>query len=270
MSAILATRRDAILALGFNRPEKRNAITADMYQALASHIAAAEADEGVRVLLFHGLPDQFTSGNDIEDFAERPPLTEDTPVFAFLRAMSEAKKPLVACVTGNAVGIGTTMLLHCEIVIAGDNARFAMPFAQLGLVPEFASSYLLPHAAGYRRAAELLLLGEPFDAPQRALDAGNRHPRRSRRPGARGDAGPCGACASRALPVRSATFDARRCSRRRARRSRAPGSSPPKASISGPCSRSPRRHAPRSPLSSPSGARRRIPCRLSRRPAAPE
>jgi len=171
MSAILATRRDAVLALGFNRPEKRNAITADMYQALASHIAAAEADEGVRVLLFHGLPEVFTSGNDIEDFAQRPPMGEDTPVFAFLRAMSEAKKPLVACVNGNAVGIGNTMLLHCEMAIAGDDARFAMPFAQLGLVPEFASSYLLPLAAGYQRAAEMLLLGEPFDA-ERALEAG--------------------------------------------------------------------------------------------------
>lgn len=169
--AILATRRGAVQALAFNRPARRNAITAEMYSALARHIAAAEADDEVRVLLFHGLPDVFTSGNDIEDFAERPPLTEDTPVFHFLHAMSEARKPIVACVTGNAVGIGTTMLLHCEIAIAGDNARFALPFAQLGLVPEFASSYLLPRAAGYQRAAELLLLGEPFDA-YRALEAG--------------------------------------------------------------------------------------------------
>jgi len=171
MTDILATRRGAVQALGFNRPAKRNAITAAMYAALAGHIAQAEADGGVRVLLFHGLPEVFTSGNDIEDFAERPPLGEDTPVFRFLRAMSGAKKPIVASVTGNAVGIGTTMLLHCELVIAGDNARFALPFAQLGLVPEFASSYLLPRAAGYQRAAELLMLGEPFDA-QRALEAG--------------------------------------------------------------------------------------------------
>lgn len=170
-SDILATRRGAVQALAFNRPAKRNAITAAMYAALADHIAAAEADDEVRVLLFHGLPEVFTSGNDIEDFAERPPLAEGTPVFRFLRGMSEATKPIVACVTGNAVGIGTTMLLHCEIAIAGDNARFALPFAQLGLVPEFASTYLLPLAAGYQRAAELLLLGEPFDAG-RALEAG--------------------------------------------------------------------------------------------------
>src|SRR5262252_1393823 len=171
MSAILVTRRDAVLALGFNRPEKRNAINSAMYDALAAGIAEAEGDESVRVILIHGLPDMFTAGNDIEDFAERPPLGEDTPVFRFLSALSEARKPVVAGVAGNAIGIGTTLLLHCEIVIAGDNARFALPFAQLGLVPEFASSYLLPLAAGYQRAAEMLLLGEPFDA-QRALEAG--------------------------------------------------------------------------------------------------
>lgn len=168
---ILATRRGAVQALAFNRPARRNAITAAMYATLADHIAAAEADDAVRVLLFHGLPEVFTSGNDIEDFAERPPLGDDTPVFRFLRGMSEARKPIVACVTGNAVGIGTTMLLHCEIAVAGDNARFALPFAQLGLVPEFASTYLLPLVAGYQRAAELLLLGETFDAA-RALEAG--------------------------------------------------------------------------------------------------
>ncbi|HSS29051.1 MAG TPA: enoyl-CoA hydratase-related protein [Usitatibacter sp.] len=171
MSDILATRRGAVQALGFNRPARRNAITAAMYAELAAQITAADAADDVRVLLFHGLPEVFSSGNDIEDFAERPPLTEDTPVFRFLRAMSEARKPIVACVTGNAIGIGTTMLLHCELVVAGDNARFALPFAQLGLVPEFASSYLLPLTAGYQRAAELLLLGEPFDAA-RALEAG--------------------------------------------------------------------------------------------------
>jgi len=171
VSDVLATRRGAVQALGFNRPARRNAITAAMYAELAAQIATAESAGEVRVLLFHGLPEIFSSGNDIEDFAERPPLTEDTPVWRFLRAMSEARKPIVACVTGNAIGIGTTMLLHCELVVAGDNARFALPFAQLGLVPEFASSYLLPRTAGYQRAAEMLLLGEPFDAA-RALEAG--------------------------------------------------------------------------------------------------
>ena len=168
---IVVARRESVATLGFDRPARRNAITAAMYSTLAEAIAGAEADDSVNVMLFHGLPDVFTSGNDIEDFAQRPPVGQDTPVFRFLTMMSEAKKPIVACVTGPAIGIGTTMLLHCEIVIAGDNARFALPFVQLGLVPEFASSYLLPLAAGYRRAAELLLLGEPFDAP-RALEAG--------------------------------------------------------------------------------------------------
>ena len=164
MTDIVATRRDAVLAIGINRPHKRNALSQAMYQAMASHLAQAEADEGVRAVIFHGLPEAFTSGNDLEDFAERPPQGEDTPVYRFLTAVSCAAKPLVAAVTGPAVGIGTTILLHCDLVYAGDNARFAMPFTQLGLVPEFASSYLLPLVAGYQRAAELLLLGETFDA----------------------------------------------------------------------------------------------------------
>jgi len=168
---IVVERRGAIEALGFHRPARRNAITRDMYAALAERITAAEADESVRVILFHGLPDVFTSGNDIEDFMQHAPTGLDAPVFRFLTAVSEAKKPLVAAVTGPAVGIGTTLLLHCEMVFAGDNARFAMPFTQLGLVPEFASSYLLPLVAGYQRAAELLLLGETFDAAK-AYEAG--------------------------------------------------------------------------------------------------
>jgi len=168
---IVTERRGAVEAVGFNRPARRNAITSAMYTALRERVEAAEADEGVRVVLFHGLPDVFTSGNDIEDFQERAPRGEDAPVFRFLQAVSGAQKPLVAAVTGPAVGIGTTLLLHCELVYAGDNARFAMPFTQLGLVPEFASSYLLPLVAGYQRAAELLLLGETFDATK-AYEAG--------------------------------------------------------------------------------------------------
>src|SRR5690606_37446857 len=107
----------------------------------------------VRVVLFHGQPEAFTAGNDLEDFLARPPAGEDTPVFRFLRATTAMTKPLVAAVNGPAVGIGTTLLLHCDLVYAGDNARFALPFTGLGLVPEFASSYLLPLVAGYQRAA---------------------------------------------------------------------------------------------------------------------
>ncbi|HEY2627617.1 MAG TPA: enoyl-CoA hydratase-related protein, partial [Usitatibacter sp.] len=142
-----------------------------MYAAMTALIGEAEGDDSIRAVIFHGTPEVFTAGNDLEDFAQRPPEGQDTPVFRFLHAVSAAQKPLVAAVTGPAVGIGTTLLLHCDLVYAGDNARFAMPFTQLGLVPEFASSYLLPLVAGYQRAAELLLLGEPFDA-KKAYEAG--------------------------------------------------------------------------------------------------
>jgi enoyl-CoA hydratase/carnithine racemase len=169
---ILVSRDRAILAIELNRPQRRNAITAQMYTLLSDAFEAAEADPTVRVILIHGQAEgAFTAGNDIEDFIQRPPLAEDTPVFRFLRVMSQAPKPIVAAVNGPAVGIGTTLLLHCDLVYAGDNARFQLPFASLGVVPEFASSYLLPLAAGYQRAAELLLLGEPFDA-RKAYECG--------------------------------------------------------------------------------------------------
>ncbi|MGZ5032198.1 MAG: enoyl-CoA hydratase [Usitatibacter sp.] len=168
---ILTSRRGAVMAIEFNRPARKNALTAAMYQSMAQALRAAEADDSVRVVLFHGQPDVFTSGNDIDDFIQRPPTGEDSPVFRFLEAVCDAAKPLVAAVNGPAVGLGTTLLFHCELVYAGDNARFILPFTSLGLVPEFGSSYLLPLIAGYQRAAELLLLGEPFDA-RKAYEAG--------------------------------------------------------------------------------------------------
>jgi len=161
---ILATAAGPALEIAFNRPQRRNAITGEMYTLLADAIERGEREPAVRAFLIHGTPEAFTAGNDIEDFIKRPPASESTPVFRFLRVMSEAKKPIVAAVCGPAVGIGTTLLLHCDLVYAGDNARFQLPFTSLGVVPEFASSYLLPRLAGYQRAAELLLLGEPFDA----------------------------------------------------------------------------------------------------------
>lgn len=163
---ILTSRDGAVAAIEFNRPQRRNAITAEMYTQLTEAVRAAEADDGVRVILFRGKPDVFTAGNDLEDFIRRPPADFDAPVFRFLRTVAAAQKPLVAAVNGPAIGIGTTLLFHCDLVFAGDNARFQMPFTSLGVVPEFASSYLLPLIAGYQRAAELLLLGEPFDAPK--------------------------------------------------------------------------------------------------------
>jgi enoyl-CoA hydratase/carnithine racemase len=168
---ILATRRGASLELAFNRPARKNALTDAMYTALGEALAEAERDATVRVVVFHGTEQAFTAGNDLSDFLEHPPRGEDAPVFRFIRAVLAGTKPLIAAVNGPAVGIGTTLLLHCDLVYAGDNARFMLPFASLGLLPEFASSYILPRLAGHHRAAEMLLLGEPFDA-QRAEAAG--------------------------------------------------------------------------------------------------
>lgn len=164
MSGIATGRRGAVAEIVFDRPEKRNAITVAMYAALADALAAAEADCDVRVVLFRGNGGAFTAGNDLKDFLANPPDGPERPVFRFLRGLAGARKPLVAAVEGAAVGIGTTMLLHCDLVLAADTARFALPFVDLGLVPEAASSLLLPRLAGHQRAAELFFLGDPFDA----------------------------------------------------------------------------------------------------------
>jgi enoyl-CoA hydratase/carnithine racemase len=164
MSGIATERHGAVAEIVFDRPEKRNAITASMYAALAEALEAAEADEAVRVVLFHGNGGAFTAGNDLHDFLAQPEVGAERPVFRFLRALAGARKPLVAAVQGPAVGIGTTMLLHCDLVLAAEDARFALPFVNLGLVPEAASSLLLPRLAGHQLAAELLFLGDPFDA----------------------------------------------------------------------------------------------------------
>ena len=163
-SELVATRDGGVLEIAFNRPQKKNALTAGMYLAAAQALRDAEQDDAVRVVLFRGEGDSFCAGNDLEDFAANPPVEQDAPVFQFLDTASRASKPYVAAVHGSAVGIGTTILLHCELVYAAQDTRFALPFTRLGLVPEFASSYLLPLFAGYHRAAELLLLGEPVDA----------------------------------------------------------------------------------------------------------
>ena len=171
MDHILTERRDSVLRIEFNRADKKNAITAAMYQALAEALLAAETDGFVRVVLVHGKADIFTAGNDLQDFLANPPRDESTPVFRFLRAVSHFGKPLVAAVGGLAVGVGTTMLLHCDLVFCAPGTRFSLPFVNLALCPEAASSYLLPRLAGYQRAAELLMLGEPFSA-ERAREIG--------------------------------------------------------------------------------------------------
>ena len=166
MSHILTEIKDGVLRIEIDRPDKKNALTAAMYQDMADAIKLAETDARVRVVLIHGKADLFTAGNDLQDFLNNPPRDDNRPVFQFLYGISQAQKPIVAAVAGPAVGIGTTMLLHCDLVYAAPNARLQLPFVNLGLVPEAGSSLLLPALAGYQRAAELLLLGEPFSAQQ--------------------------------------------------------------------------------------------------------
>lgn len=162
---------NGVATIEIARPEKKNALTVAMYQAMADALRAATADDAVRAVLITGQPGIFTSGNDIEDFMQRQALNTESPVFAFMRALLDCDKPVVAAVTGAAIGIGTTMLLHCDFVFVSDEARLAMPFVTLGLVPEFASSLVVAARAGMPRAAEMLLLGEPF-GPEQAVDAG--------------------------------------------------------------------------------------------------
>src|SRR4051812_39465815 len=160
-------RGGGALAITLNRPERRNAITVAMYAALADAIAGAFEDGETRVITLRGEGQDFAAGNDLADFLEiRPSLDEEIPVWRLLRALAECEVPIVAAVHGNCVGIGTTMLLHCDLVVADPGTRFSMPFVDLALVPEAASSLLLPRLAGRRRAARYLLLAEPFGAEE--------------------------------------------------------------------------------------------------------
>jgi enoyl-CoA hydratase/carnithine racemase len=169
---------NGVATIEIARPEKKNALTVAMYQAMTDALVAAKADPAVRAVLITGQPGIFTSGNDIEDFMTRGTLAQgqgsdamDSPVFRFMRALLDCDKPVVAAVTGAAIGIGTTLLLHCDFVYVSDEARLAMPFVALGLVPEFASSLVVPQLMGHRRAAEKLLLGDPF-TPEQAVECG--------------------------------------------------------------------------------------------------
>ena len=164
---------NGVATIEIARPEKKNALTVAMYQAMADALAAAQADPAVRAVLITGQPGIFTSGNDIEDFKSRPPEvgshSMNSPVFKFMHALASCEKPVVAAVTGAAIGIGTTRLLHCDLVYVSDEARLAMPFVSLGLVPEFASSLIVPRLLGHVKTAEKLLLGDPF-TPEDAVD----------------------------------------------------------------------------------------------------
>jgi enoyl-CoA hydratase/carnithine racemase len=164
MSDVLITQAGPILEILLNRPEKKNALTQAMYAAVADAFRRADEDPRVRVVLLTGAGDTFTSGNDIKDFQSRAATNEASHASPFLDALSSLATPLVAAVNGPAIGVGTTMLAHADLVIAGRSARFVMPFTALGLVPEAASSLLFPRLLGHQRAAALLLLGEPMDA----------------------------------------------------------------------------------------------------------
>lgn len=167
---ILTQQENGILTINFNRPEKKNAITQAMYQAMADALRDAETDVAVRAILITGKPEIFTAGNDLEDFMKNArSLAEPDavpPVYQFMQALNESGKPVIAAVSGAAVGIGTTLLMHCDMIYLADNAKLSMPFTQLGLCPEFASSMVFQQIVGYQRAAEKLMLGEAFSAAE--------------------------------------------------------------------------------------------------------
>ena len=171
MSDIIKERSGSILRVQLNRPAKKNAMTMSMYVTLADILNDAAKDEQVHVVLWHGAGDSFCAGNDVEDFLKNPPGPGESPQARLMNAFINFDKPLIAAVHGAAIGGGTTMLTHCDFVYAGETAKFQMPFINLGLVPEFGSSCSVPIRIGHIRAAELILLGLPFDA-RRAAELG--------------------------------------------------------------------------------------------------
>ena len=171
MSEILSRQEGSILALSFNRSAKMNALTRSMYAGLATGLNEAAGDFGIRAVILTSEGQHFTAGNDISDFMNNPPTSESSEVSQFLESLLNFPKPLIAAVNGNAVGVGTTMLLHCDVVVASSTAKFSMPFASLGLVPEAGSSFLFPQLVGYQRAARIFMTGESFDAPS-AIEMG--------------------------------------------------------------------------------------------------
>lgn len=164
MNQITTEMVGQVQIIRLNRPEKMNALSKDMYAELARLLNEANGDFGIRAVILSSVGDHFTAGNDIMDFMSNPPTSEDSTVAAFLSSILNFSKPLIAAVKGHAVGVGTTMLLHCDVVIASDTAKFSMPFTSLGLVPEAGSSMLFPALVGYQRAAKIFLTGEEFSA----------------------------------------------------------------------------------------------------------
>ena len=171
MSDIVTERSGSILRIQLNRPAKKNAMTSAMYDTIAESLNAAAKDDDIRVVLWHGAGDSFCAGNDLDDFLKNPMGPDDSPQSHLINALINFGKPVVAAVQGAAIGGGTTMLTHCDFVYAGESAKFQMPFINLALVPEFGTSYSIPARIGYLRAAELIQLGQSFDA-RRAADLG--------------------------------------------------------------------------------------------------
>lgn len=171
MSDILTERTGSILQITLNRPDKKNAMTGSMYTEVAQLLNDADKDDSVSVVIWNGAGGAFTAGNDLKDFLEHPPAAGESPQGLLTYALINFSKPLIGAVQGLAIGGGTTMLTHCDFVFAGEGTRFQIPFINLALVPEFGSSYSIPARSGYLRAAELYLLGEPFDA-HRAAELG--------------------------------------------------------------------------------------------------
>ena len=164
--SIRTATSNGVATIEIARPEKKNALTSAMYEAMTQALYSARADNAVRAVLITGQPGVFTSGNDLQDFLHNPPTGADSPVIRFMHALLDVDKPVLAAVTGAAVGIGVTMLLHCDLVYVSEDAQLSMPFVSLGLVPEFAASFVLPRLMGYVKAAETLLLGKPFSGTQ--------------------------------------------------------------------------------------------------------
>jgi enoyl-CoA hydratase/carnithine racemase len=165
---LLIEREQGVLTLRMHRPDKKNALTRAMYSGMAEVLVQADQDKSVRAVLITGGESCFTSGNDLADFIKAPPAGLNSEVFQFMQALFEFSKPVVAAVNGPAVGIGTTLLLHCDLVYVGRVAKLKMPFVNLGLCPEYGSSLILPRLLGHARAAELLLLGQSFSGEQAA------------------------------------------------------------------------------------------------------
>src|ERR1700747_2545364 len=171
MDDILTESSGNILRIQLNRPARKNAMTVAMYNTMADLLDGAAKDDQIRVVLWHGAGDSFSAGNDIQDFLKNPPGAGESPQARLIKALINFDKPIVVAVQGAAIGGGTTMLTHCDFVFAGESAKFRMPFVNLALVPEFGSSYSIPARIGYLRAAELILLGQRFDA-NRAAELG--------------------------------------------------------------------------------------------------